>query len=258
MSAQEIAPTEPQPAQSGQTHRVINWGGVLKGVAIVAAVAVAAVVGYMAIGAIAEAANTAIAGSPIAESAVAGVSSTATSLWESVQWGAGYAWGKLGLAAEWVVEALGFEGMKWTGAAATTKVLSAAGAGTAAVVATAAAVPVISHLQLSSNVPVDVTPSSAPPLESGLLATQGAQTAHAASHSALHEVAHAAHHAAESNSEHADHKNWSAKFMNKAAYASHADAARATTSARSIPLPAESFSAQLNADRANLDAALAK
>lgn len=257
MDETQTAPTPQEPAASGQTHRVINWGSVLKGVAIVAAVAVAAVVGYEVITQIADPAFKALAAGP-AGGVVEGISKTAASLWYDTQWLAGAAWAHVERAATWAIKAVGFEGLKWGGASAATNVAAAAGAGTIAVVGTSAVLPTLNHLPPTSNVP-DVPTGHSPTLESGLLATQGAQTAHAASHSALHEVTHAAHHAAESTSEHADHKNWRGKFANRAAFASHADAARATAASRpALSQPADTFSAQLNTDRANLDAALAK
>lgn len=257
MDETHTAPTPQEPAESGQTHRAINWGSVLKGVAIVAAVAVAAVVGYGVIAQFAEPALTSLASGP-AGSVVQGLSNTAASLWVNAQSLAGTAWAYVEIAATWAIKAVGFEGLKWGGASAATNAFAAAGAGTIAVVGTSAVLPTLNHLPPTSNVP-DMPTGHGPTLESGLLATQGAQTAHAASHSALHEVTHAAHHAAESTSEHADHKNWSAKFANRAAFTSHADAARATTASRpALSQPADTFSAQLNADRANLDAALAK
>jgi hypothetical protein len=244
-----------QTIAAEQTHRSINWGGVIKGVAIVAAVAVAGVVAYSVIGGIAGYATTAIAANPTTSAIAAGISQSASWLGSTLTYGVEYIGGFLGQMTTMALSGLGLGGATWGGAAATKEAVSLAGAGVATAAATHAALPAIHNLQLTTPTPADANPS----VESGLLAAQGAQTAHAASHaSALHEVTHAAHHAAESAHEHEQHKQWSAKFAAKAAYASHADAVRATAAPRSVPQPADSFSAQLNADRASLDTALAK
>jgi hypothetical protein len=246
------------PSGNAPTQRVINWGGVLKGVAIVAAVVVVGVVAFSAFTALAGYATSAIAISPAASSVAVGVGNAATWAGESLLYGINYIGGALGYLGNSALGSLGLAGTQWGGAAATTHVIGVAGATAATAVAAHAAMPTIHGLQLGADVPVDAPPSNDYALDNGLLATQGAQNSHIATHaSALHEVTHAAHHAAETNNEHAE-KSWSQKFANKATFASHSDAVRATQAAKAIPQPAASFGEQLNADRANLDAALAK
>lgn len=250
---------EPQP-----TKRVVNWGGVLKGAAIVGAVALVAVVALPAFTAIGSTITGAISASPAASSVAVGIGEAATWLGDSLLYGVSYVGGFLGELGSMALEGVGLAGKTWEGAAATTKAIGLAGAAATTAVAAHAAMPAVQHLQLGTDVPMDAPPSA----DQGLLAAQGVQgasVAHAAHHSILHDAAHAAHHAAEeadaqaeANDQHGK-KNWASKFMHKsAAHASHSDAVRANQSSRTVPQPAASFGEQIAIDRANLESALAK
>lgn len=241
---------------SAQTRHAVNWGGVLKGAAIITAVAVAGVVGFYAFTALSTYATGAIAASPTASSVAVGLGQAATWLGNTLLYGIGYVGGFIGNLFSMGLGAIGLEGVTWTGAAATNQAMGAAGAAAVTAVAAHAAVPHIHALNVGSDVPVDT--SSVSTDATGILAAQGAQSIHGATHAAsLHEVTHAAHHAAETT-DHDHHKQWSAQFANKAAFASHADAVRATQGERTISARSDNFAQQLNADRASLDAALAK
>lgn len=249
------------------TKRVVNWGGVAKGAAIIGAVALVAVVALPAFTAIGSTITGAISASPAASSVAVGIGEAATWLGDSLLYGVSYVGGFLGELGNMALEGVGLAGKTWEGAAATTKAIGLAGAAATTAVAAHAAMPSIQTLQLGTDVPVDV-PATSPSADQGLLAAQGAQgasVAHAAHHSILHDAAHAAHHAAEEADAQAEaneeqgKKNWASKFMHKsAAHASHSEAVRANQAPRTLPQPAASFGEQIAIDRANLESALAK
>lgn len=251
------------PAPAPATRHVVNWGGVLKGVAIVAAVAMVAVVALPAFTALSSYVTGAITASPTASGIAVEIGEAATWLGEAATWlgdkllyGIGYVGGFIGNLFAPGASVAGLSSVTWTGAAATNQIVGVAGAATATAVAAHAAIPHLNTLQITGDVPVQTHNLSTD--TTGILAAQGAQSIHGATHAAsLHEVIHAAHHAAES-SEHAQHKQWSTQFTNKAAFANHADAVRASQGERSISARNDNFAQQLNADRASLDAALAK
>lgn len=259
------------PSEPVTTRHVVNWGGVLKGAAIVGAVVLVAVVALPVFTSIGGAITSAISASPAASSVAVGIGEAATWLGDTIMYGAGYVGGALGELGTMALEGLGLAGKTWAGAEATTKVIGVAGAVGTGIVAAHGAMPTIQHLQLGTDVPV--TPAATPPsVDPNLLAQQASQTAaagHAAQHSILHDAAHAAHHAAEEANVDAEadaqapegqhKKSWASKFMPKAAlHTSYSEAARANPSPRSIPQPAASFGEQIAIDRANLESALTK
>lgn len=260
-------PGEPLP-----TKHVVNWGGVLKGAAIVGAVALVAIVALPAFTAIGSAITSAISASPAASSLAVGIGEAATWVGDTIMYGAGYVGGALGEVGTMALEGLGLAGKTWAGAEATTKVIGVAGAAATTAVAAHAAMPSIQHLQLGTDMPDTSASFSASAVDPNLLtqqATQSTAVAHAAHHPILHDATHAAHHAAEeanvdaqANAEAPEgqhKKNWASKFMPKAAsHASHSEAVRANQSPRSIPKPAASFGKQIAIDRANLESALVK
>jgi hypothetical protein len=279
---QELAQANANLSGEAQpTKRVVNWGGVLKGVAIVGAVALVAVVALPAFATIGGTISEFIVETPALkgiavglESAAAWVTDTAAA---SVAPG-GFISNALGYVGETLnslvgsaLDGVGLTGKSWAGADATAKAIAAAGTVGTVAVAAHGAMPAIQNLQLDARVPADLPPAN-PAADQGLLAAQGA-TAHAGHHSMLHDAAHAAHHAAEDTSTHADvdadsnsetpeapgRRNWASKFMQKAgAHASHSDAVRANKAPRTLPQPAASFGEQIAEDRMKLEGALAK
>lgn len=255
------------PSGNAPTKRVINWGGVLKGVAIVGAIVVVAAVAMPAFSAIGAYISSAITGSTAASGAAVGITEGIAWIGDSLVYGANFIGGALGELGTMAVEGLGLEGVKWGGAAATTNAIGVAGATAATALAAKAAMPTLQHLQLGMDVPVDNVPTGNG-VDNSLLAQQGVHGSNAAMHhSSLHEAAHAAHHAAEHHNKHAEavesdapeeQKNWREKFAQKATLQNHTVAVGANRSSRAIPRPAASFGEQIATDRANLDAALAK
>lgn len=260
------------PSEPVTTRHVVNWGGVLKGAAIVGAVVLVAVVALPVFTSIGGAITSAISASPAASSVAVGIGEAATWLGDTIMYGAGYVGGALGELGTMALEGLGLAGKTWAGAEATTKVIGVAGAVGTGIVAAHGAMPTIQHLQLGTDVPDTTASFSAPAVEPNLLtqqATQSTAAAHAAHHSILHDATHAAHHAAEEANVDAEadaqapegqhKKSWASKFMPKAAlHTSYSEAARTNPSPRSIAQPAASFGEQIAIDRANLESALTK
>lgn len=233
----------------------VNWGRIMKGVALVAAVALVGVVSYhLLFAAAAPLATDAVATSTfgsIAEGISRAASWVGTALTTTVSYIAGALYGLL----EMGLKAVGLSGVAWTGGPATQQALALAGGAVGTAVATHVATP---HLHGLGTPPVDSS-AALPADTTTLVATQTA--AHSAAHgSTLHDITHAAHHAAESaESSHDGQKNWRQQFANKSAFANHSEAVRASQGSKpTLAARADSFSEQLNADRASLDQALAK
>ena len=222
--------TPPAPVE-----RHIHWGGVVKGVAIVAAIAVAAVVGFWLL----SAASTAVTGYIGAHAGTSALAAGAHTGLVATEHFAGWAVGSVGHLLAGVpaglAHILGLTGQHFAQAAAVNHVVGIGGAAVAGAIATHAAMPYLQHTHY-----VDVDPSAH--TEAGMLASSSVP---------LHDITHMTHHAAEHADEHHAH-NWAQKFAPQAnASASYADSVRTSK-------PAGSFTEQLNADRANLDLALAK
>ncbi|MDX2094724.1 MAG: hypothetical protein SFW64_02120 [Alphaproteobacteria bacterium] len=245
---------EPSAAETASATPRVNWGRIMKGVALVAAVALVGVVSYHLLFAAAAPLVGGISASPTLSGIAEGIGQAATWVGAKLLYAMQFSAGFLNSMLQAALSGLGLSGVAWTGAAATQQAVAIAGAGAATAVAAHVAAP---HLHGLADIPSD---STALPADTSTLVA--AQTAQAAAHgsTAAHEFAHAAHHAAESAGEsHSPQKGWSQQFANKAAFASHSEAVRASQGSKpTLAARADSFSEQLNADRANLDQALAK
>lgn len=221
---------------SGQAvERHINWGGVLKGVAIVAAVAVVAVVGGLALAAISDAVTTAIMANAGLSSLAAGVQPAVASVAGNICQAAGTVVNFLSTTLPtWLAGTLNLSGALAPAAATSiNNVAGIVGATTAGAVATHAMLPSLQHGHY-----VDVDPNIHTKMAASLAPTVS-----------MHDITHMTHHAAEhANERHAS--NWSDRFS------SHNTSSSGF--AERAQKPSANFTEQLNADRANLDAALAK
>lgn len=139
------------------TERVINWGGVLKGVAIVTAVVVAAAVAWWAVGAAAPTMTSALAASPNANALLVGAGEFFTWAGGMLETAFTATTKFLGDAITSGVDALGLTGKVVSAEAAGTAIKGAQLAATGAVVAGGVALgtPVINKLTLTEVVPVD-------------------------------------------------------------------------------------------------------
>lgn len=219
----------------------INWGGVLKGAAIVTGVVVAAAVGYWLFGAIiAQSVTTAVMASPnlspMAAYASAGAHSVASGLGVAV----GTVEGWLSSIPAQLVSMLGLTTpFAPAEAVAVNQTLAIGGAAVTTAIATHAAVPYLQQTHFTS-----ASPAGNP--EADLLTTSVP----------MHDLTHITHHAAEHADEHAA-AAWSERITPRAAAsASFAENVRASQPERHSPAPAANFIEKLNLDRANLDEAL--
>ena len=223
------------------TKTSINWGGVVKGAAIVSAFAVVAVAGFYGI--------QAVAGSEIVKDILGDdtlkafgttlVNGLATA-WEFTKDLAGDVWDWTKEMWKGLPETLGLS-TSLNGAA--DKLVGGTTAATMTKTAT-----IVGGVALAS--------ASAPVITGMINGTElvhhHAATAHTAAHDAAH---HTAHHAAHVATE----RRFADKFANKTQFTSHAEAARASKpAARTIATPQESFAKDLEASTANLDRALGK
>ena len=235
----------------------INWGGVVKGVAIVAAVAVAAVVGLAVFSAAGAGITAMITHNAVASSLAGGAMQAAT--WSAGALGTGinFIGGMLSAIPGLLVNVLGLSNVALAPAAATgaNHLIGIAGAGAAAAVATHAALPHLNsvHLTTTSPSPIDGGPDTN--LTSGVFAA--GTGAHATSTASIHEMAHAAHGAHELSEQQRERAEWTNKFASRGGFTSYADSVRARKEDEKPIQPRDAnFAEQLNADRANLDAAL--
>lgn len=279
--APRVNVTSTIPAGSARTRKSINWGGVIKAVAIITAVAVVAVVGYVALQAagaylvtqmalptplgmvasgFVEAGNWIMGGIKIASDFVVGAASTFV--------------GPIGATANTAAAA---------GLAANTSAIGITGAVAGAAVVAPTAITSLKSIALSTNTPIDpiIPPAGGAPLGgggaplgggpggnpsldptahgSGFLSSMNGNTA-AQAHSTAHTLHDLSHHAAEHGNAHNNSTRWADRFTsNNNNLTSHVDAVggRKVTSSFS-PRTNDSYTDQLNADRLNLEASLGK
>ncbi len=251
------------PTKQPSSERPIEWGGVLKGAAIVAGVALAAVVGVAVFSAIGAAAVGAASPSM--------VTLLGTSI-QAIGSALSYGWGFLTGIPTLLVNAFGLTGGGLTFAAAGHSIATAlgiAGGTTAAAMAAHGAMAPHTTAAASSTPPdvsgptpdVPPTPGPTTPGSTSTVAPNmfaagtGAHTA-----ATVAETAHAAHGAHELNEMQREHTqrqyqnaNWSDKFASRAgaSHGSHADAVRARSETKPPIQPREaSFTAQAAAERA--------
>jgi hypothetical protein len=237
------------PSAIEQPTKTINWGGVIKGVAIVSAVVVAGVAGFYALNFAAgffmpAFIGNATAAGPLATGAL-GVASTI----------GGYLGAAWAAVASFVtslpaafVSAFGLTGtITAAQAASATTALSIAGATAGTVVVAHPAINAFNQLQFTN--------SPMPDSSSALGATQAVQAAHM--HNAAHITQHmAADHAVEQQK---PQTNWMDRFKSTAGFKSHAEAARASSSTMGGITPRDAnFAKQVEADTANLNREMAK
>ena len=193
----DIASTAEKP------HKTINWGGVLKGVAIVAAVAVAAVV----VGILAQAAVIGIGNAIAANTTATALASTAgTGVGTVSGWllnGLQYAGNFLTELPGAFVNAFGLSGSAaqvTAGAQTAGQVAAIAAGGATVAVGAHAAHPYLNQIDYTQTV-------------SGTTAAmQGAHTAHAAH---MAEMAHMSHHAAEHTQHQSAPSSWMDRFTSR-------------------------------------------
>ncbi|MFZ4541557.1 MAG: hypothetical protein ACOYNL_07080 [Rickettsiales bacterium] len=217
----------------------VNWGGVIKGVAIVSAVVVAGAVGAWALGAAWGAIGTAAAGeattSALAGTAYDGITTAAS--WLSTQWAAFSTY----ISSVWTGLA---SSSALTGALTTAQVTS--GVPIAQVVGGVAAAGAAATVALPAMRDIPMSQLDAP----DPYIAQNAQ--HHASHGAMHTATETTRHiAAESGQRQSS--NLVSRFGTKAA---NDDSFVQREAARRNSAPGTSFSESLNADRANLEAAI--
>ncbi len=283
------APIEAAPT----VRREINWGGIVKGAVIVSAVVLAAVAGVLAFEAGIPWLTSAIQGNsvlgPIAggiESGIAwigdSISSLVTSATPTVANAVGTSGAYLSSWGTSLMETLGLTETISTGAV--TAINNAApviGGATAVALAAKPAIASLHQIPATTTVVVPPPPPPPPMPEPSGLDTATAAKSHAgaqadinaalasktaaanATNAAGHHVNDLAHHAAEGQHEKAKAADkasggWMDRFSPKSANGSFADAALRSKSEREITPRDANFAAQLDADRANLDAALAK
>jgi hypothetical protein len=225
-------------------ERHINWGGVLKGAAIVVGVIAVAAVGLWAATLLSTYVTGALAANATASALASGAAGGAQVAGAHAAWLGGSAIHLVSGIPAGLVKILGLTGHTLAPAALGTvnTAVGIAGAATAGLVATHAALP---YLQHGHYVDVD----SSVHTQEGVLATTTVP---------MHDLAHMTHHAAE----HADEHNaaWTQRVAppRVTSYTTFADKVNAAKEERKTAAPAANFTEQLNADRANLDAALAK
>ena len=225
--------TSPAPVE----HH-INWGGVLKGAAIVAGIAVAAVVGFWLLSSASALVTGYIATHAGVSALAAGAHTTALYTAHGAGWAVGSIGHLLGGIPAGLAHILGLTGQHFAQAAAVNHVVGLAGAAAATGLAVHAAAPTLMHGHY-----MDVDPS-AHNADTGVMTTTVP----------MHDITHITHHAAAQTDEERHHARpvvWTQKFAPQVQVNNFASSARA-------PKPAANFTEQLNADRANLDAALAK
>ncbi|MES2983622.1 MAG: hypothetical protein V4735_00345 [Pseudomonadota bacterium] len=206
----ELQPLQDEPEATlepieTRTKTSINWGGVIKGIAIVAAVAVVAVVGVIAAQYLAGVAFS----SPFVAETVSTLSGLATQAATAIN----------GYWSEALLTIGKLQPLSWFGlssSAAVTGTLSAAQAATALTATQAAgavgglaagavvlhtALPAIHTIDLTSTTTVTTPPAHDPNLLSSVQSTHMAQTNALANAHTLHELTHISHHAAEHGSQ---------------------------------------------------------
>lgn len=243
------------------TTRTINWGGVLKGAAIVTAVVVAGVVGFYAFQALAG--SAAVAGffaNPTVNGLAAGFVNLLSSAWDMLLTAGG--WVSEQVVALWkaIPSTFGLPTLASpevvthiadaTGKMGVQNVVATLGAGAATAVAAHAASPHLANVQLTTDVP---TASHTDTLAaSGLFAGHPATTAHTA-----HHLADAANHVAQHD--HPENKPearrpWTDRVPAKTA--SHIPQPRTGGFTDTFQPRDPNFATQLNTDRAALETAL--
>lgn len=242
-----VTVTSTIPATPAKPHKEINWGGVVKGAAIVAGVAVAAVVGYVALNFAAGFVMQAVVGSVPANMWASGAV-------QAANWGAGllgtayaYASGFLGAFGSWLATVPGTVGAAIGLTPQLTAASGAAVAHTAGIVGAGAVGAAALHTAVPALGQIDYTQTVA-----GTAAATSLHSAHAAH--TMAEMAHMSHHAAE----HAHHSNWTDRFTSKAGNAQ--TFANTVASRQPIDMTPRdgNFAAQLEAETAQLNKQLGK
>ncbi len=235
------------PNAMEQPTKTINWGGVLKGVAIVSAVVVAGVAGFYALNFAAGLFMPALVGNTTAGAIATGGLGVASTIggWLGAGW-ATVASFVTSLPAAFV-SAFGLTGtITAAQTAGATSALGIAGATAGVAVAAHPAINAFNHLHFTNPMPDT----------SG--ATLGSMQATQAAH--MHNAAHIAQHlAADHTVEQQQKTNWMDRFKGNAGFKSHAEAARATATPAGTITPRDaSFAEQLKADTAKLNQELVK
>jgi hypothetical protein len=264
------------PTANGATPAAsrIQWGGMIKGAAIISLAVVAVGAVYLTLGAASSIILPEMTGT--VGSLIQGAYSSAVTFAQTAQYYAGYAWGHLSHMFAGLPAALGYTtALTPATASSIGTAVQVAGTGAAAGIAAHATAPHLKNLlQNTPGTPTTPTPLDA--ASSGILASMKptmASTTPLSAH-AIHDISHASQHAAEHTSKHGKKlspgeqpRGWRSMFMNRQAAAAQTLAPgeqprgwshKFTTSQNAASMASThqprdpNFASQLNADRTNL------